>query len=129
VRPEKRATNEIVILTLVYRPQKYNLQFYLTINTNTKDVYKIYPRILIIVEKIELVSSFIYSQPYANMESRLYNTLWGLYKTWWKYPPSFRWIFNHLLRMLPGQYVNVTDIRTFIIISAFYFYFLENILK
>ena len=31
--------------------------------------------ILIIVEQIELVSSFIYSQPYANMESRLYNTL------------------------------------------------------
>ena len=55
-----------------------------------------YLNILIIVEKIELVSSFIYSQPYANMESRLYNTL---YKTWWKYPPSFRWIFNHLLRM------------------------------
>ena len=52
--------------------------------------------ILIIVEKIEFVSSVIYSQPYANMESRLYNTL---YKTWWKYPPSFRWIFNHLLRM------------------------------
>ena len=30
--------------------------------------------ILIIVEKIELLSSLIYSQPYANMESRLYNT-------------------------------------------------------
>jgi hypothetical protein len=62
--------------------------------TLKKDVLAVQIAILIIVEKIELVSSFIYSQQYANMESRLYNTL---YKTWWKYPPSFRWIFNHLI--------------------------------
>ena len=77
-----------------------NARFFLYYMTLKKDVFSCdcYYKLLflIIVEKIELVSSLIYSQPYANMESRLYNTL---YKTWWKYPPSFRWIFNHLLRM------------------------------
>jgi hypothetical protein len=62
--------------------------FFLYYMTLKKDVLTVQIVILIIVEKIELVSSFIYSQLYANMESRLYNTL---YKTWW--------IFNHLLRM------------------------------
>ena len=88
--------------------------YYTTLKKDVLAVIVITNSYLNLVEKIELVSSFIYSQPYANMESRLYNTL---YKRNGKYPPSFRWIFNHLLRMQKycNRYQKRLQVRLFLI--------------